>query len=129
LHTSPMISIVDDDESVRTATGGLMRSLGFTAHTFASAEEYLGSEHFEETSCLIADVKMPGINGIELQSLVYSQGRRTPIIFITAFPEERIRAQAMQAGAIGFLSKPFDVETLIKYLDLALQRNDCGPRN
>ena len=129
LHTSPVISIVDDDESVRTAAGGLVRSLGFTAHTFASAEEYLRSEHVEETSCLIADVKMPGINGIELQSLVHAQGRRTPIIFITAFPEERIRMRAMQAGAIGFLSKPFDVETLIKYLDLALQSNDSAARN
>ena len=106
-----------------------MRSLGFTAHTFASAEEFLRSKHVDETSCLIADVQMPGINGIELQSLVHAQGRRTPIVFITAFPEERIRVRAMRAGAIGFLSKPFDVETLIKYLDLALQSNDCAPRN
>jgi FixJ family two-component response regulator len=77
----------------------------------------------------IADVKMPGINGIELQSLVHAPGRRTPIIFITAVPEERIRVRAMQAGAIGFLSKPFDVETLIKYLDLALRSNDGAAQN
>ena len=82
LHTVPLISIVDDDESVRTATASLVRSLGFTAYTFASAEEFLRSTHVEETSCLIADVKMPGVNGIELQSLVHAQGRRTSIIFI-----------------------------------------------
>jgi FixJ family two-component response regulator len=122
LHTVPVISIVDDDESVRTATASLVRSLGFTAYTFASAEEFLRSTHVEETSCLIADVKMPGTNGIELQSLVHAQGRRTPIIFITAFPEERIRVRAMQAGAIGFLSKPFEAETLIKYLNVAISK-------
>jgi FixJ family two-component response regulator len=71
---------------------------------------------------LIADVKMPGVNGIELQSLVNAQGRRTPIIFITAFPEERIRVCAMQAGAIGFLSKPFEAEILIKYLNVAISK-------
>jgi len=122
LHTVPAISIVDDDESVRTATASLVRSLGFTAYTFASAEEFLRSTHIDETSCLIADMKMPGANGIELQSLVHAQGRRTPIIFITAFPEERIRVRAIQAGAIGFLSKPFDAETLIKYLNVAISK-------
>jgi FixJ family two-component response regulator len=129
LHTVPVISIVDDDESVRAATGSLVRSLGFKAHTFASANEFLRSRHVDETSCLIADVKMPGINGIELQGLVHAGGRRTPIIFITAFPEERIRVRAMRAGAIGFLSKPFDVATLIKCLDLALQSNDSVAQN
>jgi FixJ family two-component response regulator len=122
LHTVPVISIVDDDESVRAATSSLVRSMGFTARTFASAEEYLRSQHVDETSCLITDVKMQGINGIELQNLVHARGHRTPIIFITGLPEERIRERAMQAGAIGFLSKPFDVESLIKYLDLALQK-------
>jgi FixJ family two-component response regulator len=129
LHTVPVISIVDDDESVRAATGSLVRSLGFEAHTFASAEEFLRSQRVDETSCLIADVKMPGINGIELQGLVHAGGRRTPIIFITAFPEERIRVRAMRAGAIGFLSKPFDVTALIKCLDLALQSNDSAAQN
>ena len=122
MHTVPAISIVDDDESVRTATASLVRSLGFTAYTFASAEEFLRSTHIDETSCLIADMKMPGANGIELQSLVHAQGLRTPIVFITAFPEERIRVRAIQAGAIGFLSKPFDAETLIKYLNVAISK-------
>jgi FixJ family two-component response regulator len=122
LHPVPAISIVDDDDSVRTATASLVRSLGFTAYTFASAEEFLRSTHVEKTSCLIADVKMPGVNGIELQSLVHAQGRSTPIIFMTAFPEERIRVRAMQAGAIGFLSKPFDAEILIKYLNVAISK-------
>lgn len=129
LHTVPVISIVDDDQSVRAATGSLVRALGFKAHTFASAEEFLRSQHVDETSCLIADVKMPGINGIELQGLVHAGGRRTPIIFITAFPEERIRVRAMRAGAIGFLSKPFDVAALIKCLDLAFQTNDSAAQN
>jgi FixJ family two-component response regulator len=129
LHTVPVISIVDDDESVRAATGSLVRSLGFKAHTFASAEEFLRSQHVDETSCLITDVKMPGMNGIELQGVVREGGRRTPMIFITAFPEERIRVQAMRAGAIGFLSKPFDVATLIKCLDLALQSSDGVAQN
>ena len=129
LNTVPVISIVDDDESVRAATGSLVRSLGFKAHTFASAEEFLRSQHVDETSCLITDVKMPGINGIELQGVVREGGRRTPIIFITAFPEEPIRVRAMQAGAIGFLSKPFDVAALIKFLDLALQSNDSAAQN
>jgi FixJ family two-component response regulator len=129
LNTAPVISIVDDDESVRAAASGFVRSMGFMAHTFASAEEYLRSEHAEKTSCLIADVEMPGINGIELQRLIHAQGRRTPIIFITAYPEERIRVRVMQAGAIGFLSKPFDGETLIEYLDVALQSNDGAAQN
>ena len=102
LHTVPVISIVDDDESVRTAMLASCDRSGFTAHTFASAEEFLRSKHIDETSCLIADVQMPGINGIELQSLVHAQGRRTPIVFITAFPEERIRVRATRAGAIGY---------------------------
>jgi FixJ family two-component response regulator len=72
---------------------------------------------------------MQGINGIELQNLVHARGHRTPIIFITGLPEERIRERAMQAGAIGFLSKPFDVESLIKYLDLALRSNDSAGQN
>ena len=123
LNAIPVISIIDDDESIRVATKNLVRSLGFRVHTFASAEDYLQSNHVEDTSCLITDVQMPGVNGIELQSLLHEQGCRTPIIFIPAFPEERTRARVMQAGAIGFLSKPFDGGTLIEYLGLALQSN------
>jgi FixJ family two-component response regulator len=115
-----MISIIDDDESVREATRGLLRSLGFNANAFASSEDFLQSNRINDTSCLITDIQMPGLSGVELQSLLLAQGHRTPIIFITAFPEERIRSRVLKAGAIGFLSKPFDEECLIGCLDRAL---------
>ena len=117
-----MISIIDDDESVREATGGLVRSLGYDAATFASAEEFLQSDRLHQTLCLITDVQMPGLNGIELQGRLAAAGHYMPIIFVTAFPEERIRARALEAGACGFLSKPFSDESLIGYLDRALER-------
>jgi FixJ family two-component response regulator len=115
-----MISIVDDDESVREATKGLVRSLGYTAATFASAEDFLQSNQVNDTSCLITDVQMPGLSGVELQSQLIAQGNSTPMIFVTAFPEERTRARALKAGAIGFLTKPFNEERLIEYIHAAL---------
>jgi FixJ family two-component response regulator len=116
----PLISIIDDDASVRTATDRLVRSLGYVVRTFASADEFLRSPQVDTTSCIIADVQMPGMSGPELQDLLRAQGRRLPIIFITAFPEESIRARAIAAGAICFLTKPFDGATLIKSLEAAL---------
>jgi FixJ family two-component response regulator len=116
-----MISIVDDDASVREATKGLVRSLGYVAATFASAEEYLQSERVADTSCLITDVKMSGMSGVELQDRLIAAGRRTPVIFMTAFPEESVRARALKAGAFGFLSKPFDDDDLVECLDKALK--------
>jgi FixJ family two-component response regulator len=120
LTTVPVISIIDDDASVRLATNNLVRSIGYVAHTFASAEEFLLSTEMNDTSCIIADVQMPEMTGVELQSLLRSRGSRIPFIFITAYPEERIRTQVLHAGATCFLSKPFDGITLIKYLDAAL---------
>ena len=117
----PVISIVDDDASVRVATNRLVRSLGYIAHTFASAEEFLASSQANDTCCMIADVQMPGMSGIELQSHLLAQGRRVPIIFITAFPEESTRTKVLSAGAVCFLSKPFDAGTLIKYVDAAVK--------
>jgi FixJ family two-component response regulator len=116
-----VISIVDDDASVREAMFGLVRSLGFDAATFSSAEDFLQSDQLESTLCLITDVQMPGLSGVELQNHLISRGSPIPIIFVTAFPEERIEARVRQAGAIGFLSKPFDDETLIECLDRALK--------
>ena len=115
-----MISIVDDDESVRETTSSLVRSLGLNASAFASAEEFLLSDQLSDTACLITDVQMQGMSGVELQSRLLAQGRHLPIIFMTAFPEERIRRNVLGAGAIGFLSKPFDEECLIHCLDRAL---------
>ena len=114
-----MISIVDDDESVRESTKALVRSLGYSARTFASAEEFLDS-HPDETSCLILDVQMKGLSGVELLERLIAEGRRTPIIFVTAFPDERIRNHVLDAGAIGFLRKPFSDEKLTRCLDTAL---------
>ncbi len=120
-----MISIIDDDESVRVATGSLVRSLGLGATLFASAEAFLASACLDDTACVITDVQMPGMSGVELQSFLLGRGQRTPIIFITAFPEERVRRQVDAAGAAGFLSKPFDGDAMIKCLEAALN-NEHG---
>ena len=120
----PMISIVDDDESVRETLKGLMRSFGLKASAFASAEEFLDSNRLHDTACLITDVQMHGMSGVDLQNLLLAQGHRMAIIFMTAFPEEGTRIRALNAGAIGFLGKPLDEKTLIDCLDRALK--SCG---
>jgi len=122
-----MISIVDDDESVREATNALVRSLGYAATTFASAEEFLDSDRVHATSCVIADVQMPGLSGIDLQHRLLAQGVQVPIIFVTAFPDERTRRRALDAGAVDFLSKPWSDEQLISCLDVALRSQQPGP--
>jgi FixJ family two-component response regulator len=122
----PVISIVDDDASVRVATDNLLRSIGYIVHTFASAEEFLRSSDFSSTSCVIADVQMPVMSGLELQAFLLAKGHRVPFIFITAFPEATIRERAEKAGAICFLAKPFDRVTLIKCLDRALAEHAGG---
>ena len=114
-----MITIVDDDESVRESTKALVRSLGYSARTFASAEEFLESDT-DETNCLILDVQMTGLSGVELLDRLIAEGRQTPVIFVTAFPDERIRNYVLDAGAIGFLRKPVSDEKLIRCLDTAL---------
>ncbi|HET8919927.1 MAG TPA: response regulator, partial [Xanthobacteraceae bacterium] len=116
-----MIVIVDDDESMREATKFLVISLGYSVLTFASAEEYLASDHVSATSCLISDLRMPGMSGVELQKRLIADGHRIPMIFVTAFFNEQVRARALQAGALGFLSKPFEDRCLIKCLDKALK--------
>ena len=115
------ISIIDDDQFAREATGDLVQSLGYEVLTFESAERFLESGCLAETSCLITDLQMPGLSGLDLQSRLIAEGQRIPVIFITAFPEERFRRRAMNAGAVGFLSKPFDEEALIHSLETALQ--------
>jgi FixJ family two-component response regulator len=106
---TPVISIVDDDDTVRAATESLVRSLGFETRTFASAEAFLQSTSPRETRCLILDVQMPNMTGIELQTRLSELGFEIPIIFITAYPDEVVRQRAMEAGAVAFLLKPFDV--------------------
>ena len=119
----PVISIVDDDESIRIGTTSLVRSLGFVAHAFPSARAFLHSEQLAETSCLISDIQMPEMSGIQLHDILRARGHNIPIIFITAFPDDKVRAQALVRGAVCFLSKPFDGETLSRCLDAALKNN------
>jgi FixJ family two-component response regulator len=121
LQQAPVISIVDDDEGVREATKSLVRSLGYSALTFCSAEEFLGSAHVTSTACLIADVQMPGLSGIELQERLIADGRRIPVIFVTAFSEEKLQGHVLKSGAIGYLRKPFDEDRLIEFIDAALK--------
>jgi FixJ family two-component response regulator len=121
LQNTPIVSIIDDDQEVRHAVQRLMRSRGFVTRAFASAEEFLRSPSLHETACVISDIQMPGMTGMELHDFMLKQGPRLPVIFLTAFPDERIEKRALQAGALGFLTKPFDAKTLIKLVDSALQ--------
>jgi FixJ family two-component response regulator len=120
-----VISIIDDDASVREATARLVRSLGYRAAVFSSAEEYLQSDSVGDSACLITDMQMSGMSGAALQDRLIADGHRTPIIFMTAYFEEKLRARVLKAGAIGFLRKPFADESLIESLDKALK--DLGP--
>jgi FixJ family two-component response regulator len=120
LSNAPVISIVDDDESFRRATAGFIASLGYAVAAFGSAEEFLKSDSLDDTACLISDVQMPGMSGIELQSRLIAQGYRVPIIFVTAYSASKARAQALASGALGFFDKPFSEEKLISCLDQAL---------
>jgi FixJ family two-component response regulator len=120
LAKTPIISIVDDNETFRRATARLMRSLGHAVAAFASAEEFLNSGRLNDTACLICDVQMPGMSGIELQEKLLTQGHRLPIIFVTAYPQSNVREQALTSGALGFLDKPFEEETLLSCLGQAL---------
>jgi FixJ family two-component response regulator len=126
LSSPSVVSIIDDDSSVRVATDNLVRSLGYSVHTFASAEEFLASPYLNDTSCVIADVQMPTMSGLDLQASLLAQGYRVPFIFITAFAVDDARARALKAGAICFLAKPFAGEALIDCLETALQGGQTG---
>jgi FixJ family two-component response regulator len=117
-----IVMIVDDDESVRRAARRLIKSFGFAVETFASAEDFLTSDRLPQTACLVLDVQMPGLNGLELQSHLISEGHQVPIVFITAFSDESARDQALEAGALGYLVKPFEETDLLNAINLALHR-------
>jgi FixJ family two-component response regulator len=117
-----MISIIDDDLLVRESTADLVSSLGHEALTFASGEQFLTSERLRDTACIITDLHMPGLDGLSLQSRLLAEGRLIPIIFITAYPKEAARTRALAAGAVAFLSKPFEEASLINALATALHR-------
>ena len=115
-----MVAIVDDDEFVRNALQGLMKAVGFPVQAFASAEEFLNSGQQHQTACLIADIRMPGMSGLELQARLNSEHRRIPIIFITAHGDTNMRMQALRAGAVEFLAKPFGEDVLLEHVRAAL---------
>jgi FixJ family two-component response regulator len=114
------IAIVDDDQSVRDAASNLFRSMGFVTAAFESAETFLSSEWLERTSCIVLDVQMPGMGGLSLQTYLTSIGRQIPIVFVTGYPDAGVREKAMKAGAVCFLTKPFDEDDLADGLRSAL---------
>jgi FixJ family two-component response regulator len=121
LPGTPIVSIVDDDASARIGTVRLVRSGGYVAQAFPSALAFLNSQHLAETSCLILDVQMPEMSGFQLQDALRARGLNIPMILVTAFAEDKVRAQAMDQGAICFLSKPFDCDALLGCLATALK--------
>lgn len=122
----PMISVIDDDELVREAADNLLSSEGYLVRTFASAEEFLQSPQLLGCGCVVADVQMPGMSGVDLLTHMRAQGHNTPFIFITAFPEDSVRNRARKAGGIGFLAKPFAAADLIRYVEIAIRRGDAS---
>jgi FixJ family two-component response regulator len=123
LTDASVISVVDDDQNMRLAIVNLLQSLGHHVHSFASAEAFLRSPHANDTACLITDIAMPGFSGLELQRHLNDQGNHISIIFITAYFDPSTKRRALNAGAVGFLSKPFDSEALIECLAEALRRH------
>lgn len=121
IEDGKMVAVIDDDESVRTALKELMRSAGLSARAFASAEDFLTSGQQPHIGCLIADIRMPGMSGLELQAKLNADRCRIPTIFITAHGDDKMRMQALRAGAVEFLAKPFDDEALLEMVRAALE--------
>ena len=117
-----VVSIVDDDPLAREGIRELVESLGYKARAFVSAQDFLQSGAIATTCCLITDLQMPGLNGLDLQEQLQAQGYCTPVILITAYPNEKHRSRAMNAGAVGFLSKPFEEQSLVECLGAAIKR-------
>ncbi len=123
MTTHALISVVDDDDSVRESLRGFMRSVGFRVRAFASAEEFLHSDHLPQTDCLILDVRMPGMSGLELQRRLVASGSTIPVVFITAHgSDEGGPPRALRAGAVAYLIKPFSEEALLNAVTAALRR-------
>ena len=122
----PVISIVDDDNSVREGTVDLVKAMGFVAEAFPSAENFLNSKRLHNTSCLITDVRMPGMTGFELHNRLVGSGNVIPTILITAFPNDKDQARALRAGVSCYLSKPFSEDDLLACIRSALERREAG---
>ncbi|HTE91096.1 MAG TPA: response regulator [Terriglobales bacterium] len=116
-----LVAIVDDDDLMRSALQGLLKAVGMPAQAFASAEEFLQSGQLRQTACLIADIRMPGMSGLELQAKLNAEHCRIPTIFITAHGDAKMRMQALRAGAVEFMAKPFDDEVLLESVRAALE--------
>jgi FixJ family two-component response regulator len=120
-NNNKFVVIVDDDDSMRSAVQDLLEAVGLPAQGFASAEEFLKSGKQHQTTCLITDIRMPGMSGLELQAQLNAERCRIPTIFITAHGDEKMRMQALRAGAVEFLAKPFDDEALLESVRAALE--------
>ena len=127
MTSTPLIAIVDDDELLGEATKEFIETVGLAARAFASAQAFLDSDCVSRTSCLVVDVQMPGLNGLRFHRRLVSSGRDIPVIFITAFPDERLRARALEAGAICYLKKPFDPTRLLTCLRSAIGSWESKP--
>jgi FixJ family two-component response regulator len=121
------VSIVDEDPQAREGIKELVETLGYKALAFVSAQDFLLSGAIAKTGCLITDLQMPGLNGLELQERLQAGGYNTPVILITAYPDEKHRSRAMSAGAIGFLSKPFEEQSLLECLTIAMKQPERWP--
>jgi FixJ family two-component response regulator len=118
-----LVSVVDDDESVRESLPDLLRELGFAAHAFSSAEEFLASDYVDQTRCLVLDIAMPGMTGPDLQRELKLRRKEIPIVFITAHRDETVRPRALEQGAVECLFKPFSEQALVEALNAALRTN------
>ena len=128
MSRAPVISIVDDDESVRTALRDMVESFGFTVGTFGSADEFLQSDRLRDTACLILDIQMPGMSGLDLHNRLIAAGHRIPTMFVTAFPDTRVHDRTLQAGAVCCLTKPFDRNDLLGCIRSALDGRNPDER-
>ena len=124
MDRAPVISIVDDDESFRTAVTDMVESLGYTAVAFSSGAEFLGSDRLHDSACLIADIQMPGMSGLDLQDRLLALGHSIPTIFLTAFPDKASNDRALQGGAVAYLSKPCRRDDLLARIRSALARGE-----
>ena len=129
MSTLSVISVIDDDASVRAATNNFLSSHGYQVYTFASADNFLQSARLDDSSCVVADVQMPVMGGLDLLTHMRAHGYTAPFIFITAFTDGSVRARALKAGAVGFLAKPFAGPVLINCIETALNRDRGGAGN
>ncbi len=126
---APLVSVVEDDRFFRESMRRLMRSLGYRVETFAAAADFLASRRLAETACLIADINMPAMTGLDLHRRLIAAGRAIPTILVTAYPDEDVMARALKDGVVCYLRKPVDQEHLLRCIGAALRRDDADEGN